>query len=236
MKPRAIVFDLWFTLITPEDFNQPYVSTAERIPALFDLDPEPFLPYWTERFAQREGTSRPIVECLEEYLSGLGRTMTEDERSAFDALWIYHDQALGSPRPRVLAALRQLASSGYRLGLLSNAHERETRGWETSPLAEVFDEACFSCHLGHVKPEPQAYAAILDRLQVQGADVAFVGDGASGELKGARDAGIRWTVWMRGFYDAWGLSEEKAHAHLENADAAIADLTDLPGVLGELSR
>lgn len=235
MRPRGIVFDLWFTLITPEDFQQPYISTAKRIPEQFDLEPEAFLHHWNERLVDRYRNSAPIVECLADYLSGSGRIMTPADHSMFDDLWRYHDRALASPRPAVLSALRDLSAEGYRFGLLSNAHEREIREWPRSPLAEFIRQACFSCELGHVKPEPQAYAAILDRMGVRPEEAVFVGDGASEELEGARAAGIRWTVWMRGLYDVSRLSDDRARSYQLHSDAEITDIGDLPRVLAALS-
>lgn len=236
LKPKAIVFDLWFTLITPEDFQQPYVSSAKRIPEVLGLDTERFAEYWDSCLPVQYRDPRPPVEYAADYLAKLGRTMTDSERSSFDSIWGAHDRALSSPRSEVLAALHELAGAGARLGLLSNAHEREIRGWSSSPLANLFDEACFSCHLGHVKPQPEAYSAILDALGVPGSEAAFVGDGASGELEGARRAGIRWTVWMRGFYDAWKLPEATTQGYLQQADFAVKQLGDLRSVFGESSR
>jgi putative hydrolase of the HAD superfamily len=231
-----VIFDLWFTLITPEDFLNPYVSSAKRIPIALGLDPEQFHTYWEAHSPAQHRDPRPVREYVEDFfLSRLGRTMSDRDRASLDAIWLAQDQALAAPRPDVLAGLRRLAESGFRLGLLSNAHEREIRGWQDSPLAELFNAACFSCHLGSVKPQPESYHAILDRLQVPGSETVFVGDGASGELDGARSAGIRWTVWMRGHYDARILGEEAAHGYRRQADRVVHRIEEIEGVIRGLS-
>lgn len=231
MQPDAIVFDLWFTLITPEDHRRPYVGTSRSIPVVLGIDPEPFLTFWKKCLPEQHRQPRLGRDYITDYMASLGRTMSEQEYEAFDAVWSYHDQALASPRPDVLESIRDLNNSGIGLGLLSNAHEREIRMWTSSPLAQYFDGACFSCHVGYVKPEPEAYAAILDRLGISAAQSVFVGDGASSELEGARTAGFGKAILMRGLIAESGVEPNVILSLASQADAVIDRISDLRSLL-----
>lgn len=66
----------------------------------------------------------------------------------------------------------------------------EKRGWNESPFASYFLNSLFSCDIGYIKPEIEAYRIAL-KLSVPDADnVVFVGDGGSNELQGARVCGF----------------------------------------------
>jgi FMN phosphatase YigB (HAD superfamily) len=62
--------------------------------------------------------------------------------------------------------------------------------WDRSPLAALVEVVGFSHELGACKPDRRAYAWVLDRLDVPAARAAYVGDGSSEELVGARAAGF----------------------------------------------
>lgn len=108
MKPAAVVFDIWYTLISPEDFRPPGTRTIGAIPALLNLEPEPFRAFWQSRRDERLRTPRLVSDIFDEYLRGAGRTLIEDERAAFDSVWASHDQALAARRDNVLEALAAL--------------------------------------------------------------------------------------------------------------------------------
>jgi putative hydrolase of the HAD superfamily len=196
--PKAIVFDLWYTLICPEHHRPPGVRSIDAIPAVLNLEPQEFAGYWNAHLPAMYSDPRPLREYIADYVSGLGRTLSEAEFAAFDNVWSAHDAALGSPRPQVLSALSRLAAGGVRLGLLSNAHEREIRCWHASPFSSFFEVASFSCHIGRAKPQAGAYRQVLEALGVRPEDALYMGDGASDELRGARDLGFGTVVFMRG--------------------------------------
>jgi hypothetical protein len=76
--------------------------------------------------------ARRVEDYIVSYLRQQARTLRDVERAALNAVWASHDKALAFPAPAVLDALRGLAEQGRRLGMLSNAHEREMRHWASS--------------------------------------------------------------------------------------------------------
>jgi putative hydrolase of the HAD superfamily len=233
--PKAIVFDLWYTLICPEHHRLRGVRSINAIPAVLNLDPDDFAAYWEAHLPAMYSDPRPLREYIAAYVLKLGRTLSDAEYAAFDDVWSAHDTALGSPRPQVLSALSRLVSGGVRLGLLSNAHEREIRGWRSSPFSSFFDVASFSCHVGHTKPQISAYRHVLEALSVRPEDALYIGDGASDELRGARAVGFGTVVFMRGVLKELQVRESEYSMLTEQAHFVVDSVEELVDV-SELDR
>lgn len=234
---RVVVFDLWYTLISPNDHRETGTRSIDVIPSTLELDPDAFARFWAERLPEHERSPRLVLDSIVEFAAGQGRALTDDERARVDlAYGAAHDEALRSPRTDVLDALAALATDGVRMGLLSNAHEREVRGWDASLLSRTFDVACFSCHIGAMKPDPEAFACVLDRLGVLASDAVFVGDGASDELAGAKAAGFARAVCMRGFLRDAGTDEDQIDAIASDADAVIDSIGELQSYLQDAQK
>lgn len=123
-----------------------------------------------------------------------------------------------------LDTLKALKERGMKLALVSNADVMESAGWKDSPAAEFFDETVFSCDAGMMKPETGIYLYACDKLGVAVSDAVFVGDGGSGELAGAKRAGIA-AIFMKGrLTDA---SEETLARLAAEADYTIERLVEL---------
>ena len=73
--------------------------------------------------------------------------------------------------------MERLASNGLRLAVLTNSvvsAEQVKRRFERLGLAGYFAAILPSCDLGHVLPEPAAFHALLDRINVAAPSVAYV--------------------------------------------------------------
>ena len=81
-----------------------------------------------------------------------------------------------------------------------------------------------------MKPHPESYATVLRALQLPAAQAAFVGDGGSDELAGARRAGFGLVVFAKGTWSGW--SPEQLAARIPHADTTIHSLRELPALLG----
>jgi putative hydrolase of the HAD superfamily len=232
-RPEAIVFDLWYTLVCPEHHRPQGVRSSTAIPALLQLDPSRFASFWEAQLPTMYSDPRPLREYIAEYLFTLGRKLNEAETGAFEGIWAAHDTALSLPRPQVLDALSRLVDADIRLALLSNAHEREIRHWSESPLSSYFDAVSFSCHIGCAKPQPSAYVHILEALRVKPEKAIYVGDGASNELQGARDAGFGAVVFMRGLLAEVGIRESEYLELAGQANVAVDSIAELANLLTE---
>jgi putative hydrolase of the HAD superfamily len=106
---------------------------------------------------------------------------------------------------------------------------RWVRAGDRSPLAAHVDVVALSHEIGACKPDPATYAEVLRRLRVSSATAAYVGDGSSDELVGARSAGFGMVI----------LAEEAAAKAAPDelprlraqADASVLSLTELVGLV-----
>ena len=92
----------------------------------------------------------------------------------------------------VAETLDGLKGKGLKLAVLSDTESQETRVRRRLAdlgIEQYFNAVVTSVDIGHVKPQPEAFAAALARLQVSAAEAAFVGHDAD-ELEGARQSGI----------------------------------------------
>jgi FMN phosphatase YigB (HAD superfamily) len=147
------------------------------------------------------------------------------------------------PDPAATTTLRALASSGFRVGILSNwplaaTIDRyvEATGW-TGWLAAVV----VSQRVGVIKPHPAIFRAAELALGFQGEGAAerivHVGDDWAADVVGARNAGWH-AAYLRGRQDDTPLPTSEPGDHVPGvarndvrADFEIDDLAELPDAL-----
>jgi len=229
----AVVFDLFHTLADPEEFRPRDFDRARQVAAVLGVEAAGFRRYWDDQLAELVISPDRPADRAAAYARARGGQVTRAQLASIDdVLGRYQDLALEHPRPEVIAALESLRRRGYRLGLLSNAHERDVRAWERSPLRPLLDSVCVSCFVGKAKPDLGAYRVVLDALGVEGSRSAFVADGGGGELAGARRAGFGLVVLVSGPALRSGLRGREQVAALEDeADLHLAGVEELEGAL-----
>jgi putative hydrolase of the HAD superfamily len=235
---EAVVFDLFHTLVDPEDFRPRDFDRTDGMAAVLGVDPAAFRPYWEAQLAELAVSADRPTDRVAAFARAGGLTPTTAQlEEVDDILGRYQDLALEQPRPEVLAALDALRRQGKRLGVLSNAHERDVRAWKRSPLRPLIDAARFSCFIGCAKPDRRAYEAVLSALGVGARRAAFVADGGSGELPGARAAGFGLVVLVSGPALRSGLRDAAQVAALEEeADLHLSGVEELPSALSGLRQ
>jgi putative hydrolase of the HAD superfamily len=227
---EAVVFDLFYTLVHPGT----YPGGTNRVgwlAGIAGVDVAALKAQWTAFEPVLEAGRAPMhrtpeLEWFQAAAANLGATVTSSDLARVEADWdLTRREALLKPPPSTIAALLALRRNGLRLGVLSNTHALEVRVWDRSPLASLVDVVAFSHEIGFCKPAPETYAYVLDRLSVPAAAAAYVGDGGSDELTGARAAGFRRVI----------LAEETAVTSAPDdlprlrgqADDSVASLTDV---------
>jgi putative hydrolase of the HAD superfamily len=185
---------------------------------------------WREQLLQHSrgrlvGEVSDPVEIIRQVARAIDPTIPDDVIAATAANRIKRFETTITQIPdETITILQTLRGSGKALGLLSNADVMEMAAWDRSPLAGCFDAAVFSCEVGLVKPEVAIYELCLERLGVEASEAVFVGDGGSGELQGARAAGMT-TVMMTGVIQQ--MWPEKIAPQRQHADFVIEDLSEL---------
>ena len=181
MPVRAVIFDLWQTLIDypGEKARELEHGWAEQLGA----DPDEFRERWRADRPERE------VGALADSFRRLG--FPEDSIAGLEAA--RHEFTRGAivPREGAVETLRELRRRGYGLGLITVCSEDVPAVWDESPFAGLFDSTVFSARCGLLKPDPEIYRLALDELGIRPDEAMFVGDGANDELAGAERVGMQ---------------------------------------------
>jgi HAD superfamily hydrolase (TIGR01549 family) len=224
MTVRAVLFDVDFTIARPGPELGP--EGYQRLGARFGLDLDPSR-YRQAREQAVEGIRRhPELEHDEEiwvaFTERIIRGMGGDADSAYDcaiamtSAWEHaeHFELYEDAFP----VLELLRAQGLKLGLVSNTG-RNLDEFVAHHRLDV-DAALGSGAFGRTKPHPTIFRAVLERLGVEPADAAMVGDSPEDDVEGALAAGIE---------TAFLLDREDRYPEL---DHRLPDLYALPAALG----
>jgi putative hydrolase of the HAD superfamily len=182
---RAVVFDLWMTLVTPpkrafEDFRRTWS-------AALDVSTERLDEVWFDADGYRRRETGPIRDAIVE----VGERLEIDlDVEAILALRLEFMRDVLVPDEGVVETLTELRGRGIPTALVSNSTEDVALVWAETPFAGLFDTAVFSATAGFMKPDPEIYQLALRQLPVPASETLFVGDGANDELEGARGVGM----------------------------------------------
>jgi putative hydrolase of the HAD superfamily len=234
---EAVVFDLFYTLVHPGTYPGG-IGRVGWLARMLGVDPTDLKARWAVfepvleagQAPKHSDDLGPELRWLRAVAAELGAVVTSTDLARIEADWdLTRRQALLDPPPSAVATLVGLREHGIRLGVLSNTHGLEVRAWDRSPLDPHFEVVALSHEIGACKPDPATYAYALNRLKVSAAAAAYVGDGSSDELVGARSAGFGVVL----------LAEEAPAKFTPNdlprlraqADASVLSLTEVVGLV-----
>lgn len=170
MKHKAVVFDLWDTLVVwpTEDGNNFHRRMADHV----GIPQERFGEAWVAAYDQR--ATGPLEPSVRAVCRELG--VADDLVDSLIAVRVDFTREVLVPRPGAIEVLDELRRRGLRLGLISVCSEEVPRLWEETPLAPRIDAAVFSCSVGVAKPDPRIYRIAAERLDVEPDACLFVDD------------------------------------------------------------
>lgn len=232
MSISVAVFDLGGTLIketafTPEEARRFLVSRATapegvREEKLKQFDERVFQDMLERR--ERSGLDFQLTQYFNLLQACLGIRLRGDLDEIAFRCWLRQHQ------PRLedgaVECLRQLRSSGVRMGLLSNTIlSRKTIQLllKEFGILDFFNAIVCSSEVAYRKPNSLTYQAVLALLHAEAAQSAMVGDNLDVDIAGAASLGMT-TVWY---------NRKKASPPSEiKPDHIVSDLRSVPGVLG----
>jgi putative hydrolase of the HAD superfamily len=228
-----MVFDLLFTLVHPGTYPGG-TGRVGWIAGMLGVDVAGLGARWAafepvlEAGRANDGADGlgPELAWVRAAAAELGVAVSAGELARIDADWdLTRRTALLDPPPSTIATLVALRERGILLGVLSNTHARELRAWDSSPLASLVDVVALSHEIGACKPDPATYAQVLGRIGVSAAVAAYVGDGSSDELVGARAAGFGLVILAEEAPARWAV-EDLSRLRAQ-ADVSVASLVDV---------
>lgn len=222
---KAAFFDLFFTLIIPKyDNYQNEYDVLDITPSEWELYAENDAIYHERAL----GKISDKIEIIQKIASIMPFHVTEQQqREILIRRQNRMKSALMSVDKCILDTLRLLHNKGIKLCLISNADKIDCEFWNMSPLADIFDDAIFSCDAGFVKPDKKIYDYAAERLKVAPNESIFIGDGGSDELIGAKQAGML-TVFTE-YLDK--KDEAKSQELRTDADYYIDNFGDLVDII-----
>ena len=139
------------------------------------------------------------------------------------------DQGAMVPYPESAATLESLRASGLAIGVCSNW------GWELNAFLDqvgllgLVDVGVTSARAGARKPHPDIYRASVSALEVEPAEVVFVGDSWEPDVRGPRRMGMTAVhVWRE--EERPGMDPPA----LQPGDHRVGDLTGVLGIVDGL--
>lgn len=176
---RAVAFDLYGTLLA---LDNPLLH--REVPRLFGVQGRRWLALVRSTllrhpFADTAAMAGAIAEQLgAPELASRCEQLLGDEASSARLL------------PGVVATLEFLRRRGFKLGLVSNLSTAHVAPLESAGLAGLFDATVLSCRDGVVKPEPEAYRLLCERLAIPLEEILMVGDSLANDVRAPAALGM----------------------------------------------
>jgi putative hydrolase of the HAD superfamily len=226
---RAVFFDVDFTLIHPGPtfLGQGYQTFCAR----YGIDVD------AAKFAEAVAGAAPLLDGPEdtrytdeifivytrriiEGMGGTGSTLDACAQEIYREWAACHHFELYDDVPDVL---RELASAGVRIGLISNSHRCLASFQSHFELQGLITATVSSSEHGFMKPHPSIFSAALQLVNVSPAEAVMVGDSLRHDVEGAMRAGMRGVLLHRG--------DAPATRARELGVPVIRSLRDLPRLL-----
>ena len=219
---EAIIFDLFHTLVSFKSDGTPGRNTSEILGIPEDDWNKLLWESSGERLRHNEQDDISIIRKLaHQYDPSILETKIEEAARERVARF---RECLKTPPAKRINAIRRLHERGHRMILLSNADVMEKRGWNESPFAPFFRDAFFSCDIGYIKPELEAYQTVLRASKLDADSVVYVGDGGSNELQAAKACGFTTVMTTEIIHKVWPNLIPKLKTY---ADYVIGSLDEL---------
>lgn len=205
MTLRGVLFDATGTLI---ELREPVGKTYARVAREFDVALS--ADRLSAAFGRCFQTAPPMLfpeaptERIPElergwWLAVVRRTIEDSDPSArfrsfdryFEKLYAAYSSAeCWRARPGSHEVLRSLRARGLATGVVSNFDHRLTKIMKQLDFSELLKSITLPADARAQKPDPRIFEFALERIGFAAQQVAFVGDDALRDLRGAREAGM----------------------------------------------
>jgi HAD superfamily hydrolase (TIGR01662 family) len=223
MPIRAVLFDVDFTLARPGPELSPegYRRVGERHglaldPARYD-EARAAAIETLQKHPELEHDEEIWVAFTERIVRGMGGDADGAHEVALEMTQAWERHENFELYEDVLPVLAELRAYGLKIGLVSNTG-RKLEEFVSHHRLDV-DAALASGAHGWTKPHESIFRAVLDRLEVQAAEAAMVGDSPEDDVEGARALGM----------EAFLIDRDGRHPEWDNR---LPDLYALPAALG----
>lgn len=189
MKYKAVIFDLFETLIT-EWGHKKY--TKNEMCSDLGIEREKFDVYWNEKDKERYSGEISFTDSILYVCQKCGKHIEDSTLSGIiDKRIKTKSVCFEYVNSDVYKLLDTLKKMGLRLGIISNCSSEEVKVIKQSKIYQYFDQVILSYEVKMQKPDIRIYQKGVDLLGVAAKECIFIGDGGSNELEGAKMAGMK---------------------------------------------
>lgn len=184
MKIKAVVFDYGGVISKPQN-REAFFPWAEKETGLRE---EIVRKGWTKYRHEFDGGAISGAEMYRKILTDAGIDASDPDLCEMLAARDLESWAELNPDTFVWA--QELKAAGYRLGILTNM-PREFIPWfeKAKEFRLLADEEVVSSLVGKVKPNPDIYCDMIDRLNLPPDRILFFDDAVT-NVEGARAVGL----------------------------------------------
>lgn len=205
MTVQVVFFDFGGTLATdaglPTRPAQVWAKVAQelRLPGIDEASAERAMavvePVWGPKIYEYLGRNAEYWHLYQGAVMDQLQVAGSRERYERGLDSIFNDPSRLRLFPEVRSTFQELRDRGFRLGVISNHHERlldQLRYFEVLPF---LDTIVFSQEAGAEKPDARPFLLALKRADCAPAEALHVGDSFEADCVGATRVGIR-GVWL----------------------------------------
>lgn len=230
MKPRAVIFDLFGTIV--DGFAASSAGYQEQFAAVLGVPNDQLAQHWRQLTDRRTlGEFQTVEESIEHVCGLIGASVTAKQMMRAVEIRLQLTRSALTPKPDAIATLAQLRTNGLKIGLLSNCSVEIPIVWPDTPFAEWFDATVFSARERIKKPAREIYHIACDRLGVDPQACVYVADGENFELTAAKEVGMR-PVLIKST-ESHSEVRREAREWLGPAISQLAEVLDHANLLGK---
>lgn len=178
---KAIIFDLYDTLIEIQTKTKPYLYLLNHLQSTQEISAKELINYIMTNDIASTAFIRQLLDAgiLKPTFQQLEFLRLLDEELETTSLI-----------SGTYTVLTRLKDAGYKLYVLSNLATPYKYPFYNLHLEKWIDKAFFSCELKDKKPNASFFQKVLDYSGLQKEDLIMIGDNHISDVKGALDFGI----------------------------------------------
>jgi putative hydrolase of the HAD superfamily len=132
-------------------------------------------------------------------------------------------------RPDIDALLRRLRDRGLRLGIVANQPQAARERLARAGIGDLFEYQGLSGLTGFSKPDPRAFQAAAEALDVTSVDCIMVGDRIDNDIVPAKALGMAAILLRAGRH-----RRQRPRSPAEEPDAVVTDVLELEEAISSL--